>query len=145
MFAINEMEDVLLNNKNIIAIGECGIDKLRSNASIDEQIMIFKQQVELSEKHELPMILHVVKGFDDLIKLKKLLKPKQSWVIHGFNKYNLTEQLINHGFHLSFGGALLKNDKLQEAFSEVPMDKYFLKLMMQILKLKKYILLQQIY
>jgi TatD DNase family protein len=125
LFAIKEMEIVLLNNKNIIAIGECGIDKLRSNVSIDEQITLFKQQVELSEKYELPMILHVVKGFDEIINLKKVLKPKQSWVIHGFNKYNLTAQLISHGFYLSLGEGLLKNDKLQQAFSEVPMDKIF--------------------
>ncbi len=124
--SIEEVEKQILSHQQIIAIGECGIDKIKSAFSLDEQIHILKQQIKLSEKHQLPLILHIVKGFNEIIKLKKDLKPKQPWVIHGFNNYKQTQTLIDNGFYLSFGKALLTNIKLQKVFKSTPIQQIFL-------------------
>ena len=58
----------------------------------------------LSEKNSLPLILHVVKAFPEIIALKKELKPRQPWIIHGFRgKPELAKELHRHGFFLSLG------------------------------------------
>ena len=125
-YTISEIENLILNHKNIISIGECGIDKLRSNKTITEQIDILTQQVKLSEQLKLPLTLHIVKGFNEIIKLKKDLKPTQNWIIHGFNNYKQGNELLTNGFYLSFGKALLKNTNLQKVFIDCSIQKIVL-------------------
>ena len=93
----------LLTNPQVVAIGEVGIDKLRG-APIERQIEIFRQQVELSEELCLPMLLHVVKAFPDIIAVKNSMKPGMPWIIHGFRgKPQLARELLSHGFYISLG------------------------------------------
>ena len=90
--------------KNVVAIGECGFDMLKSPAPIELQEEIFKTHVELSEELLKPLIIHCVKAHDRLIALRKELKPQQAWILHGFRgKPQQTEQLIKAGFHISLG------------------------------------------
>ena len=125
-FSINNIEQLIKNKSNIIAIGECGIDKMKSQNSISKQIELLKAQINLSEQYQLPLILHIVKGFNEIIKLKKDLKPNQPWIIHGFNNYKQTKNLVDEGFYLSFGNALTVNKKLQNVFKDVPINHIFL-------------------
>lgn len=100
--AIDQIKEKI-KNERIVAIGECGIDKLKG-ASLNVQSYIFSKQIGLSEKFNLPLIIHNVKATEEIIKIKKELKPKQLWIIHGFrgNK-NLAEQILNQGIALSYG------------------------------------------
>ena len=125
-FSINNIEQLIKTKSNIIAIGECGIDKLKSQYSISKQIELLTAQIKLSEQYQLPLILHIVKGFNEIIKLKKDLKPNQPWIIHGFNKYKQAKNLIDEGFYLSFGKALTINNKLQTVFKDLPNTHIFL-------------------
>lgn len=90
-------------SENVVAIGECGIDKLKG-ASLEKQIEIFKAHVDISEKTGKPLIIHAVKSFNEIIALKKELKPTQTWIIHGFRgKPQIAQQLINNDICLSIG------------------------------------------
>lgn len=122
---LNTVKTLLQTQKNIVAIGECGIDKLKSTATLEQQIDIFKKQVELSEQYTKPLILHIVRGFNELIQLKKELNPKQAWIVHGFNKYKLTHSLIQNGLYLSIGSAILSNKGLQNELKNIPLNKLF--------------------
>ena len=89
-----------------LAIGECGLDKL-TDTPIDIQITIFKQQIEIAENSKKPMIIHCVKAFNELIKLRKETAARQEWIIHGFRgKPQLATELIQHGFRISIGHRL---------------------------------------
>ena len=73
----------LLANPQVVAVGECGFDALKG-PSYELQEQAFVSQVQLSEQFRKPMILHVVRDFDSVIRLRKQLKPTQPWLIHGF-------------------------------------------------------------
>lgn len=104
---------VLAQQQNVLMIGECGLDKLRGEA-MDKQLEILKFQLALADQLGKPVVLHCVKAFEELIQLKKELKPTVPLIIHGFQKKpQLAEQLINQGFYLSFGAALLDSAELQ--------------------------------
>jgi TatD DNase family protein len=119
------LEDLLKNNA-IIAIGEVGIDKIRSE-NIETQLHVFDIIISLSEYYKKPLIIHCVKGFDNLLSLHKNRKVKQPWIIHGFHgNHELALQLIRHKILLSFGAKLLKDSKLQSVFSKTPIDFIFL-------------------
>jgi TatD DNase family protein len=110
-----------LANPRVLAIGECGFDTLKGPShELQEQAFVY--QVHLSEQYAKPMILHVVRDFDSVIRLRKQLKPTQSWLIHGFRGGpEQMNQLFAQGILVSFG---LKHNP--ESLKEVPSDRLFL-------------------
>lgn len=115
-----------INLKNCLAIGECGLDKL-ATTEYKTQLSVFKQHIEISEKHNKPLIIHCVRAYNDIINLKKMFNPKQPWIIHGFNKnHQIANDLIKNNIFLSFGNALSLNKKLQQIVKEIDSSKILL-------------------
>jgi TatD DNase family protein len=118
--------DEKLQLKECLALGECGLDK-RIEIPLALQIEVFEKQIALAEKHQKPLVLHLVAAFDELIEIKKRLKISVPIIIHGFSKSEqLAKQLIDNGFYLSFGKYLLRNPELEAVFKSVPNDRFFL-------------------
>lgn len=112
---------VLLANPRVPAVGECGFDALKG-PSHDLQEQAFVRQVQLSEQFRKPMILHVVRDFDSVIRLRKQLKPTQPWLIHGFRGGpEQMNQLYAQGILVSFG---IKHNP--ESLKAVPSERLFL-------------------
>ena len=112
--------------KNCLALGECGLDK-RRETPIEFQIEFFEAQLLLAEKYKMPVIIHCVAAFQELIALKQKLKITVPLVIHGFSKSGeLADQLLKHGFYISFGKYLVKNPELELVFQTIPNDRFFL-------------------
>ena len=115
-----------LQHKNCVALGECGLDKL---VDVDFQLQkeVFKKQILLSEKYQKPLIIHCVKAHQEIIEIRKEVKPSQTWILHGFNKNKqLAESCIKNGIILSFGAAIINNKKVQEVFAELPISSILL-------------------
>lgn len=111
----------MANRPQVVAIGECGLDKLKG-PSLALQIDVFKRCALLAEERSLPLIIHAVKCFNELIRLKKELRPVQPWIIHGFRgKKEVAQEYLKHGFYLSFG-----EHYQEESMRTVPLDKLFL-------------------
>ena len=107
-----------INDKRVIAIGECGTDKL-CNTDMNIQNEAFCNCITLSEELKLPLIIHSVKTSNEIIRLQKSIKPKQPWIIHGFRgKPEQALQYTSNGFYLSFGK--LYNT---ESIKIIPLDK----------------------
>lgn len=93
----------LAHHPQIVAIGECGLDALRG-AEMSRQIEILRHQLEMAERVEKPVTLHIVRAWHQIVKLRREIQPRQRWVIHGFRgKPTLARQLLDAGFDLSFG------------------------------------------
>lgn len=91
------------SHPQIALIGEAGLDKV-TRTPFDIQKELFKTQVQLSEKVRKPLIIHCVKAWEDLLKVRKEMQPVMPWIIHGFRgKRESAEQLLNTGMYLSFG------------------------------------------
>ena len=115
----------IITHKNCISIGEIGLDK---NLSIDlnNQIQLFINQIIISEEYKLPILLHCVKSWNEILKIREEIKPIQPWVFHGFRKTNLLESILKSGVHISIGAAIMKDLKLQECIKKIPNDRLFL-------------------
>jgi len=112
--------------QNCLAIGECGLDK-RIEIPMELQVQVFEKQLALAEKYKLPVVLHCVAAFQELIGIKKRLKPQVPMIIHGFSKNGqLARQLLDNGFYISFGKYLIQNPELEHIFKDVPSDRFFL-------------------
>ena len=120
------MIEAKLQLKECLALGECGLDK-RIEISMELQIEVFEKQIQLAEKYQKPLILHLVAAFDELIAIKKRMNISVPIVIHGFSKnQQVAKQLIDNGFYISFGKYLLRNPELESVFQSIPNDKFFL-------------------
>lgn len=88
---------------NIIFIGEAGIDKI-CGKDLQMQMQAMENQAIIAEKAGKPMIIHCVKGYDEIISIKKDIRPAHKWIIHGFRgKPQLAMQLLGQGCDISFG------------------------------------------
>lgn len=109
-----------------IAIGEIGLDKL-CPIDFNLQIEIFKRQLLIAEEFQVPVIIHCVRAYQEVLQLKNELKLTIPFVFHGFNKNkNLAEQLLKNNCKLSFGRNLLGNVNLQTIFAEISAEYFFL-------------------
>lgn len=85
------------------AIGEAGLDKT-IQISLTLQENVFIRQVLLAEELQKPLIIHCVKAWAELARIKKKMNPRMHWIIHGFRgKAELARQLLRQGCYLSFG------------------------------------------
>ncbi|MEZ4912287.1 MAG: TatD family hydrolase [Saprospiraceae bacterium] len=119
------LKDHYTTNKKCLAIGECGLDKLKG-IDIQSQENIFVQQVAVANQLSAPLIVHCVRQYDALLRLRKS-EGKTPWVIHGFfrNK-TLAKQLLDAGFYLSVAPRIKMHDSFIETLKYVPHDRIFL-------------------
>ena len=114
--------ETIVRNEQVVAIGETGLDRLKSGVGYEEQSEYFKHHIYLSEKWHKPLVIHAVKAYDDIIRIHKAERPKQLWIIHGFRgKPETARQLIREGLYLSFGEYYN-----HESLKFVPLDRLFL-------------------
>lgn len=92
----------LVSLKNVVAIGEIGLDKLKPD--FEKQRRLFEIQLQIAEETGKPLIIHCVKAWNELLETRRKLKPSMAWIIHGFRgNITLASQLMNLEVYLSFG------------------------------------------
>ena len=105
----------------VLAVGEAGLDKL-AEAPLEVQEAVLARQARLAEETGKPLVIHLVRAADELLRLRKRLRPRMPWVIHGFRgKEQLAAEWVRHGLYLSFGAQFRA-----EALRAVPLDRLFL-------------------
>ena len=89
----------------VVAIGECGIDLVRSTLDEAGQIELTLLHARLAEELHKPLVLHCVRSFNIIARLLKEFSPTQPWIIHGFRgNATVARQLLRFKqVWLSFG------------------------------------------
>ena len=111
---------------SVIAIGECGLDKLKG-VDLATQTVYFTKQIQLAETVGKPVVIHCVRAYNEVFVLKKTLKPTVPLIIHGFNKnQKVLDELLKNGFFISIGAAILRGgDDFKNSVLTIPLDKLF--------------------
>ena len=65
----------LANEKSVLAIGECGLDKI-CNTPLPLQINVFEKQIQLANLLHKPLVIHCVRAHDEVLSCLK------KWEIH---------------------------------------------------------------
>ncbi len=113
----------LLSSKIVKAIGECGLDYYYHHSSKESQIEVFKYQVNLAKKHNLPLIFHVRSAFEDFWPIIEQNMPI-SGVIHSFtdSRKNL-ERALDYNFKIGVNGmaTFTKDSDQIEMYRSIPL------------------------
>jgi TatD DNase family protein len=101
----------------LVAVGEIGLDffvpQLCTPEMRDRQWFFYTAQLQLAQKHGLPVILHVRRSADLLLKGLRQC-PILSGIAHAFNGSTQQAQaFVDLGFALGFGGTLTYERSLQ--------------------------------
>jgi TatD DNase family protein len=102
-----------LDDPRLVAVGEIGLDffvpDLQLSPLREKQEMFYRAQLLLARQHELPVILHVRRSADRLLKHLRELAPPCGWhgIAHAFNgSAQQAQAFIDLGLKLGFGGAM---------------------------------------
>lgn len=101
----------------LVAVGEIGLDffvpALCEPAMRERQWAFYTGQLKLAQKHHLPVILHVRRSADLLLKGLRQY-PVGSGIAHAFNgSAQQAQHFVDMGLALGFGGALTYDRALQ--------------------------------
>ena len=90
----------------LVAVGEIGLDHFVPDLDRTRQDRFYEAQLRLARAHGLPVILHVRRSADGLLRhLRRIEVP--GGIAHAFNGSDeQARQFIDLGFRLGFGGAM---------------------------------------
>lgn len=77
-----DWESLRLEASEVIAVGECGLDKA-CGVPMDVQAETFRKQVSIAEETGRPMIVHCVRAYGLLSEIRKSMRCRQPWIVHG--------------------------------------------------------------
>ena len=116
-----------LNQDKVVAVGEIGLDFFYDNAPRDLQIRVFREQMEIAEKHKLPVQIHTRDAEKETAETLRDFKGRVRGILHCFSSSReLAEEALASGFNISISGiATFKSaQSLRETIKEViPLDR----------------------
>ena len=113
-----------LADPRFVGIGEIGLDYFVEDLDPHKQEFFFNAQLDLAQKYQLPVILHVRRSQDAILKALRR-RNISGGIAHAFNgSFQQAEQFIGLGFKLGFGGAATYERALQirRLLKELPRD-----------------------
>lgn len=117
----------LASHPKVVALGEMGLDYHWDRSPKNVQIDVFRKQIRLAKKVQMPIIIHNREATEDVIRILQEEDAKQvGGIMHCFSG-NVDEawQCLEMGFYISFGGPVtFKNAKMpKEVAKIVPLDR----------------------
>ena len=118
------------DDARLVAVGEIGLDyfepALQQSPMRERQEFFYREQLRLARKHGLPVMLHVRRSADKLLKHLRELQPDGGWhgIGHAFNgSAQQANEFIKLGLKLGFGGNVTFDSALQirRLASELPL------------------------
>jgi TatD DNase family protein len=120
------LED-LASRDHVLAVGEIGLDYHYNLSPPETQRDVFKRQMRVARRLELPLIIHHREAEDDLVSILDEEKASEvGGVLHSFTAGpELARAGLERGFYISFSGILtFKNaESLRSVAREVPLER----------------------
>lgn len=124
----------LAQGKEVVAIGECGLDYARiKNNELgikEKQKEIFIKHIELAKEVNKPLMIHCREAFNDLIEIlnsKSYILNSSPGVLHFFTgALEDAKKLLEINFYFTFNGLITHNRDFDEIIKYIPLDKILL-------------------
>ena len=114
-----------IEDRNIVGIGEIGLDFYHDRDFEREQQIAFQRQLDWARDRKLPLSLHIRNGYSEAIPILNQYEiGSLSGVLHCFSGgIQEAEWAAKRGFVIGIGGIVtFKNSKLQELIPKIGLD-----------------------
>jgi len=118
------VENYLKDNK-VCAIGEIGMDLYWDKTFLKEQEKVFRSQISLAKKYDLPVVIHARDSFDEIFNIMEdVIDDKLNGVFHAFTGNNeQAKKITEWGFKIGLGGILtFKNSGLDKVVNNIDIN-----------------------
>lgn len=105
--------DELLSHFKVVGVGEIGLDYHYGKDDMDKQKELFRRQMEMAEKHHLPVVIHSRDATQDTLEIVKEF-PNVVGDIHCFSgSVETAKEYVSLGYKIGIGGVItFKNSNL---------------------------------
>jgi len=115
--------EALGKNPRVIAVGECGLDYYRVEESTkDVQSKVFIEQIELANRLQKPLMLHIRNAYDDALEILKTHARVRGDVHFFAGDWTVAKKFLDLGFTLSFTGVVTFTHDYDEVVKNTPLD-----------------------
>ncbi len=120
---LDELE-AWIEREHPVAVGECGLDFYVEGLDVDEQHRYLDRQLAIARDHDLPVILHGRRAFDEIAASIRRAGDLRG-VVHSFAG---SQEQANHfwklGFHIGIGGPITyeRAHRLRNIVRDMPLD-----------------------
>ena len=114
----------ILQREQAVAVGEIGLDNFIPAPDVEKQTHFFVEQLKIARDFDLPVILHVRKSVDQILRELRRFMPCGG-IAHAFNgSRQQADEFIKLGFKLGFGGAMTwgRALKIRELARTLPLE-----------------------
>lgn len=126
---ITELERIISNQPECVAIGEIGLDyfldELKAADVKEKQQAFFRSQLALAMKYRKPVILHVRKAHQDVIHILHEMKFCEGGIVHAYSGgIEEARNYVKQGFRLGIGGPLTydQSRRLRSVVVDMPLE-----------------------
>jgi len=119
---INDLEKLITDD--VVAIGECGLE-FTDGVDKEKQIVLFKKQIELSQKYNKALIVHSRKAMDETIEILKSYKNLRG-VIHCYTGGIKRIKNVPENFYFGIDGNVTYEDGLAKVVKNIPKNRLVL-------------------
>ncbi|KMT64661.1 TatD family hydrolase [Catenovulum maritimum] len=120
---VEDIKNLYLNNQNVVAIGECGLDFNRNYSPQDIQLSVFQQQLILASELDAPIFSHQRDAHNAFIQVldNVAIKPNRL-VVHCFtgSEAELNEY-IDRGYYIGITGWICDERRGKSVLDIVPL------------------------
>ncbi|UII55999.1 TatD family hydrolase [Cytobacillus spongiae] len=117
----------LANHPKVVAIGEMGLDYYWDKSPKEVQKEVFRKQIQLAKKVNLPIIIHNRDATADIVEILKEEDAKDvGGIMHCFSgSVEVAQECVDMNFYISLGGPVtFKNAKKPKEVAEaIPLEK----------------------
>ncbi|MGE5703829.1 MAG: TatD family hydrolase [Clostridia bacterium] len=117
----------LSRHPKVVGLGEMGLDYYWDTSPKDVQAEVFRKQIRLARKLNLPIVIHNRDAHQDLITILREEKAEEvGGIMHCFSgSWETAKMALDMNFYISFGGPLtFKNARVpKEVAVKVPLDR----------------------
>lgn len=123
---VEESIAVKLGEKEVVAVGEIGLDYYYEHSDREKQKEAFRRQMDLAEKHHLPVEVHTRDAEEDTAEILQEYKGRVRGLLHCFTSSQwLADQALDVGWNISISGVVtFKNaQSLRDTVKTLPLDR----------------------
>lgn len=114
-----------IESQPVCAVGEIGLDFYLDGYDSVAQISLLKAQLKIAKEYQLPVLLHVRKAHDIMLKTLREISFEQGGIVHAFSgSAAQAARYIRLGFKLGFGGVVTypRANKIRHLAKTLPLD-----------------------
>lgn len=123
---LNWIEE-LTKHPKVVALGEMGLDYHWDKSPADVQKRVFRKQIHLARKLDLPIVIHNREATNDVLTILEEENAQEvGGIMHCFSgDLEAAKRTLDLGFHISFGGPVtFKNaEETREVAKHVPLNR----------------------